>query len=196
MMSQENKITAQPLDPETCVFTTTEPVFAEHSFFFGDSEQAKGSPMVEKIFEVEGIKSVLVAHNKITITTTEGTTDWYPVAMKVGGKIREAVESGETPVSPTVLKDVPDEEEIRKKVNALFESEINPAIAAHGGSVELVDVRGNEVFIKMGGGCQGCAMARLTLKNGIEKGIREAVPAVGAIHDATDHQVGDNPYYK
>ncbi|MBU1700761.1 MAG: NifU family protein [Candidatus Eisenbacteria bacterium] len=194
-MKQENKIMAQPLDQETCVFTTTEPVFENHSFYFSDHTKAQGSPLVEKIFEVEGIKAVLVAHDKITITT-EGTSDWYPVAMQVGGKIREAVQSDETLVSSTVLEGMPPEEEIRHKVMELFEGEINPTLAAHGGSVELIDVKGNEIFIKLGGGCQGCAMARLTLKNGIEKGIRESVPAAGAIHDTTDHEIGENPYHK
>ena len=193
-MSQENKIKAQPLDSETCVFTTTEPVFASHSFYFGDRKKAQGSPLAEKIFEIEGIKAVLVAHNQVTVTT-EGATDWYQVAMQIGGKIRDVLQSDDVPISPKVLDKLPSEDEIRTKVEELFDNEISPTLAAHGGSVELVDVKENEVYIKLGGGCQGCAMARLTLKNGIEKGIRKAVPAVGAIHDTTDHKSGENPYH-
>ena len=68
-------------------------------------------------------------------------------------------------------------------------------MAAHGGWVELIDVQKNEVFIRMGGGCQGCGMADVTLKQGVEKSIRQAIPEVGAIMDTTDHASGRNPYY-
>ena len=77
----------------------------------------------------------------------------------------------------------------------LFAREINPAIAAHGGFVELLDVKGNEVYLRLGGGCQGCGMADVTLKQGIEASIRRVVPEVGAIMDTTDHAAGRNPYY-
>ena len=59
----------------------------------------------------------------------------------------------------------------------------------------IIDVKKNEVFIRMGGGCQGCGMADVTLKQGVEKSIRQAVPQIGAIMDTTDHATGRNPYY-
>ena len=84
---------------------------------------------------------------------------------------------------------------IKKRVQSILDQEINPAVAAHGGWVELIDVKRNEVFIRMGGGCQGCGMADVTLKQGVERSIREAIPEVGAIMDTTDHASGRNPYY-
>jgi Fe/S biogenesis protein NfuA len=66
----------------------------------------------------------------------------------------------------------------------------------HGGFVELIDVKNNSIYIRMGGGCQGCGAADVTLKQGIEKSIRELIPQVGEILDTTDHAAGRNPYYQ
>ena len=81
------------------------------------------------------------------------------------------------------------------EVAAVIERQINPAIASHGGVVTLIDVRGDTAYISMGGGCQGCGMADVTLKQGIESMILEAVPTITSVRDTTDHAAGDNPYY-
>jgi Fe/S biogenesis protein NfuA len=85
---------------------------------------------------------------------------------------------------------------IAEKVVKVIDEEINPGIAGHGGFVSLVDVKGNDVIIQMGGGCQGCGMANVTLKDGIEVALKKAIPEIGAIYDVTDHADGKNPYYK
>lgn len=85
--------------------------------------------------------------------------------------------------------------ELAERVRAVIEERINPGVAAHGGRIELVDVRGDVAYIEMSGGCQGCAMSRLTLRQGVERMIREAVPEIAAVHDVTDHASGRNPYY-
>jgi Fe/S biogenesis protein NfuA len=85
--------------------------------------------------------------------------------------------------------------EMADKVRSILNDRINPAVASHGGAIELVDVQGTEVFIEMTGGCQGCAMSRMTLKQGVERMIRDALPEVTAVHDATDHTSGANPYF-
>jgi Fe/S biogenesis protein NfuA len=81
------------------------------------------------------------------------------------------------------------------RVQMLLDTEINPAIAAHGGIVSLVDVKNNRVYLAFGGGCHGCGMVDVTLKQGIETRIREAVPEVAEVVDTTDHATGVNPYY-
>jgi Fe/S biogenesis protein NfuA len=81
------------------------------------------------------------------------------------------------------------------RVRMLLDTEINPAIAAHGGMVRLVDVQDNRVYLAFGGGCHGCGMVDVTLKQGIETRIREAVPEVAEVIDTTDHSTGANPYY-
>jgi len=85
---------------------------------------------------------------------------------------------------------------IAEKVVKVIEEEINPGIASHGGFVSLVDVKGNDIMIQMGGGCQGCGMANVTLKDGIEVALKKAIPEIGGIYDVTDHAGGQNPFYQ
>jgi monothiol glutaredoxin len=77
----------------------------------------------------------------------------------------------------------------------LLEQEINPSIAAHGGVVHLCDVQGDTAWVQMGGGCQGCGMAGVTLNQGIVQRVREVIPSIQHVVDLTDHASGDNPYY-
>jgi Fe/S biogenesis protein NfuA len=93
------------------------------------------------------------------------------------------------------MAQLPDEDKLRAKVQQILDEQINPAIASHGGTISLIDVQENRLFIKMGGGCQGCASANVTLREGVERAIREQVPEVGEILDVSDHAAGTNPYY-
>src|SRR5262249_33292671 len=85
--------------------------------------------------------------------------------------------------------------ELATKVQELLDSTINPAVAGHGGYVQLIDVKDNKVYLQMGGGCQGCGAADITLKSGIERLIKEELPEVEEALDTTDHAAGSNPYY-
>lgn len=82
------------------------------------------------------------------------------------------------------------------EIQRIFDEFVNPGIASHGGSVELLEVQGNRVYIQLGGGCVGCGMADVTLKQGIEVAIKEALPEIEEVIDATDHASGSNPYYE
>lgn len=83
-----------------------------------------------------------------------------------------------------------------RAVQELIDAQINPAVAMHGGHVTLLDVKDDVAYIALGGGCQGCGMADVTLRQGIEVMIREAVPEIRKIIDTTDHAAGTNPYYQ
>ncbi len=85
--------------------------------------------------------------------------------------------------------------EIPDQVRQLLEKRINPAIAAHGGWADLVEVQGDTVVVELGGGCQGCGMAKATVTAGIEQTIREHIPSITRVVDITDHQAGENPYF-
>src|SRR3989441_5500496 len=89
----------------------------------------------------------------------------------------------------------PMSEELATKVQELIDSTINPAVAGHGGFVQLVEVKDNKVYLQMGGGCQGCGAADVTLKAGIERLIKEELPEIEEVLDSTDHASGTNPYY-
>ncbi len=86
-------------------------------------------------------------------------------------------------------------DDLKAKVQELIDTMINPAVAGHGGFVELVDVQDSRVYLTMGGGCQGCGAADITLKAGIERLLKEEIPEIDEVLDATDHASGTNPYY-
>ncbi|MDT8437799.1 MAG: NifU family protein [Wenzhouxiangellaceae bacterium] len=89
-----------------------------------------------------------------------------------------------------------DDAPLHERVAWVLESRINPMVAGHGGVVSLVDVtEENDVLLRFGGGCHGCGMVDVTLKNGIETQMRELIPEIREIRDATDHSRGENPYY-
>lgn len=77
--------------------------------------------------------------------------------------------------------------EILDAVEAVFESDINPALATHGGGARVVTVQDAKVYVELQGGCRGCMGARMTMKNGIERLLKEKIPAVVEVIDATDH---------
>ena len=80
------------------------------------------------------------------------------------------------------------------RVRQAIDQFVNPGVAQHGGQVTLVEVRDKIVYIQMGGGCQGCGMASVTLSQGIERILREQVPEIEGIEDVTNHGAGENPY--
>lgn len=85
---------------------------------------------------------------------------------------------------------------VEEKVSALLDQMINPAIAAHGGVAELVAVEGETAYLRLGGGCQGCGLAQVTLSQGIEQAIYQHIPEITEVLDVTDHASGENPYFE
>ncbi len=90
----------------------------------------------------------------------------------------------------------PDDAPLVERVQYWMDAEINPQIASHGGRASLVDVTAEGlVLLQFGGGCQGCGMANVTLKEGIEKTLKEKLPEIIEVRDVTDHSGGQNPYF-
>ena len=83
-----------------------------------------------------------------------------------------------------------------KAIQELLEQRVNPAVAAHGGHISLVDVQNDTVYIRLEGGCQGCGMADVTLKQGVASEIQRVAPGIVNVLDVTDHAGGTNPYYQ
>ena len=86
--------------------------------------------------------------------------------------------------------------DVPQRVLQVLERQVNPAIAMHGGSAELVAVEDETAYVRLGGGCVGCGMATVTLSQGIEVAITDAVPEIERVVDVTDHASGTNPYYE
>ena len=88
--------------------------------------------------------------------------------------------------------------DLADKINVLLEKSVNPSLAAHGGFATLVgvDEAAGNVYLTMGGGCQGCSMSRMTLTQGIRQTIIDALPEVKEVLDVTDHAAGESPFYE
>lgn len=85
---------------------------------------------------------------------------------------------------------------VADRIRQVLEDQVNPAIAAHGGFAELVNVENDTAYLRMGGGCQGCGLAEVTLSQGIAVAIQDAVPEINHVVDVTDHESGTDPYYE
>lgn len=195
-MEQQIKITAEILqhDKTSCRFIVERPLLPKGFVRFRDAAGAKGSPLAEVLFAVPGVVGVMIQHNEVTVTS-EAPVDWRKSGPLVGAAIRAHLESGKPAISEDALKSAPAEDVLRQKVQSFLDVNVNPAVASHGGYITLLDVKGSDLYIQMGGGCQGCGMASVTLREGVESSLRQNFPELGQIYDITDHSAGDNPYY-
>ena len=182
------------MTPEVGIFRVGRTILETGAVRCTSAELAVGSPLMEKLFAVAGVLEVLVIGNSLTIAK-DATEEWPVIGPRIGEAIRAALATGEplfpSPSTPATSS----EQQIRGKIQDLFDTDINPAISAHGGRVSVADVKDTSVYLVMSGGCQGCASAQATLKQGIEQRIREKIPEVTEIVDVTDHAGGENPYY-
>jgi Fe-S cluster biogenesis protein NfuA len=195
-MDQAIKITAN-LDPhraEVCNLELDHPLYPNGSAYFADRASAQGSGLAEKLFALEGLTTVRIAGHGVTVTKQDGV-DWRIEAKRIADIIRDHLRTGQPAVSEAYEARRSPDRKLRAKVQGLFDTEINPAVAEHGGHVELIDVKDRSVYIRMGGGCHGCGMANVTLRQGIERMIRQRIPEVAEIVDTTDHAAGTSPYY-
>ncbi|MDX9972468.1 MAG: NifU family protein [FCB group bacterium] len=184
-------------DGATCVFMVDRPVLEGASAWFGAAEDSDDSILARSIFECEGVDTVLIHGMNVTVTRDPLVrTPWEDWAKEIGARIRGHIESGKPTVEPEFLQQIPPEEDIESRLQKVLDTVINPGIAAHSGAIELDHVEGNTVYIRMLGGCQGCAASTITLRQGVHEAFRDAVPALGAILDQTDHAAGMNPFYR
>lgn len=190
-------IKAQPAAlGDQCVFMVNRALMQGYSWFFSSFENAADSSLAEAVFSIDDVESVLVLESTLTVVRKDKTiVDWRPLAAEVGAAVRKVLERGGPLIADKIISGLPSEKSIREDVQKVIDAEVNPGVAGHGGHITLMDVTGNSVTIQMGGGCQGCSAADLTLKQGIHSSFRNAVPKVGAILDETDHSAGTNPYF-
>jgi NFU1 iron-sulfur cluster scaffold homolog, mitochondrial len=201
-MKAEIRITAEPVDNERCKFVVSEPVLAGGVRRFAAAGEAKGSPLAEAIFAIPGldVSGLIVSGHSVTVVK-RSSAPWQAVGKAVGAAIRSAL-SADVPAVAPAAKPAPgdgsavNDDALYERVSKLFDEQVNPMVARHGGHVELIDVQDAMVMLRMGGGCQGCGMADVTLRQGIEGMLAQAVPAVRGIVDITDHTSGSNPYFQ
>jgi Fe/S biogenesis protein NfuA len=144
----------------------------------------------------------IVRHRDLAIVIPErdfdkvrgATIDWLEDPFGTSGL---RVDNPNTP-SPAIGAPPPADlsGDVAQRVIQVLDQQVNPTIAAHGGRAELVGVEQGTAYLRLGGGCQGCGMATVTLSQGIERAIIQAVPEITSVVDVTDHQSGTNPYFE
>ena len=106
----------------------------------------------------------------------------------------------ENPNSPSpAVEDLPPLDvsgSVSERVTEVLAQQINPGIALHGGKAELAGIEGETAYLRLSGGCQGCGLAGVTLKRGVEVAIKRSVPEIAEVVDVTDHASGTNPYFE
>lgn len=268
-------------NPAALKFFPGRTVLGDGSVEYRDADEARLSPLAERLFAVPSVTRVALGADFITITKDDGT-DWQilkpavlgvimehfvagrpvladpaaPGSDALGAAVRDLIETrirpavegargtialrsfaaglatielGGPPGSNATFRNgienmlrhyVPEVEEVRfvaaapaaagdpdakakgldtpraQAIQSLLDQEINPAVASHGGYVSLVAVEEKRAYLRLEGGCQGCGMASVTLRQGIEVAILEKVPEIEEILDVTDHAGGTNPYYE
>jgi Fe-S cluster biogenesis protein NfuA len=184
-------------DPDMCKFTVSTIVQAGGPFFFADTVQAASAPLAATLFELQGVASVLIADNTVTVSKSADTS-WQTLKAAIGAAIRAQLLSDLPAVLATTIVQQAQgrsTEVVREIVQDILDREINRSIASHGGAIAIVDLREGQLYVRMSGGCQGCASSEATLKQGFEVMVKRAAPEITEIIDVTDHQSGQKPYY-
>jgi Fe-S cluster biogenesis protein NfuA len=182
-------------NPAVCRFTVNRTLHIGTARF-DDKTQAAQSPLAQKLFEPEGITRVqLIGH--LLVLSKSSEQEWEDLVKQVEGMLQAFLVSGSA-LSQEQIEDrmMLIGKGTKEKVQFLLAHKINPGVAAHAGFVELIDVKDNNVYIRLRGGCQGCGAADFTLRQGIEAILRKEIPEILQVLDVTDHAAGMNPYYR
>lgn len=150
----------------------------EYDLHFIDADEIEPEDVQEKVGDL-----VFVADRESAANIAGSTLDF--VSTPPGGFKFDNPQTKRTFDSP-----------LETELHEFIESEINPKIAAHRGHISLHGIKNNVVYLEMSGACQGCGMAAMTLRQGVETQIRERFPDLGEIVDITNHDEGTNPYYQ
>ena len=189
------KVIAKPVDETRCTLLLSRPVRQAAVRSYSSLEEAGDAPVAQAVLGVPGIAEVVVAGDELTVTKSAGSPPWSDLAAQLRYAVRAAMEQGEA--LPAATGGGPGEDDaIYRVADEICRTQINPWVAQHGGKVELIDVQDGSVVLRMSGGCQGCGMARVTLRQGVETALRRAIPALKEVRDVTDHAAGTTPYFR
>lgn len=196
---EQIKIIAQPtLEEDVCQFIVEHPIYPDGIIVCRDKVTAWNSPLLEELIELTEIREISLSGATLTLAK-HSNAPWQRLGKIIGSIIRSHIQSGK-PLFPRTNPDdkpkVTHNISIEEQVKDLLAKKINPSVASHGGHVSLVEVKKQTVYLELSGGCQGCGMAKATLKQGIERAILESIPAIESVVDVTDHSSGQRPYYK
>lgn len=169
------------------------PLAGPTPLYFDSVDDAEGYPVAQAILGLDGVVAVLLQDRKVTVCREASEGPWDSLMAEVQRIIVGFF--AQLPEPEGARERTESENVLMAQIQNTLNVEINPMIASHGGFIEVRDVRGADVYLNMTGGCQGCAQSAVTLRQGVERILRERIPEIGEILDATDHASGTNPYY-
>ena len=191
----EIKIRGMPTaSPTVCKFVVDRPIIKMgDAAYFRKGMEGK-SRLPKSLFELEYITKIGIEGDTVVLTSDMKDISWPERGKEIGKVIRDFLALD---VPPIVLEAVEEQdEEVFKEVNDLIENLVNPSVGMHGGVVKLIRVMDGKAYVTMGGGCQGCSAASVTLKRGVETMIVAKVDEITEVVDITNHDAGANPYYE
>jgi Fe-S cluster biogenesis protein NfuA len=184
-------------DPQVMGFVLDAPVQTGRAVRFDGPD---GAPLARALFDCAGVRRVEVSEATIWVQK-DTDADWAALKPAIAAAIRQVLDEttmplgGDTrPSDNAALTDASDATLLRA-VQDLLEGQVNPSVAAHGGHIAAERVEGGIVYLRMSGGCQGCAASAATLRQGVERMLRAALPQIAEIVDVTDHEAGSTPFY-
>lgn len=182
-------------DPQTMRFLLDAPVQPGKAAHF-DGPQAN-APLATALFAIGGVQKVVVNAETILVTLAPGY-DWLALKTPVAAAIRQVLGQANQPLGDTAdtSGSIEGDAALLAKANDVLDRQANPSIAKHGGRVTAESVEAGVVYLRMWGGCHGCAASSRTLREGVEKILRTALPTIREIVDITDHVTGKNPFYQ
>ena len=185
-------LTAEPVDDVRCKFILSRPVGKSGVTVYAAQEEAAESPVAQAVLGISGIDQVIVSGNVLTVVKSDREKPWSVLEPQV----RYAVNAGAAGQEETMQGPEPaDDDAIYGVVEEILRTQVNPVVAQHGGKIELIDVQDATVIVRLMGGCHGCGMAAVTLRQGVEATLKRAIPGLRGVRDVTDHASGTNPYY-
>lgn len=196
-MSEDIQIVSEidSRNPMICRFTLARTIYVGTKTISNASD-AKGLTVAEKLFCLSGVEKIQLIGHLLVVTKTAGR-NWEDLCKEIEFVLTSYLTSSEA-LTP---EDVEEKmmligRSTKEKIQYLIDKQINPGVAEHGGSVGVVDIKGDILYLRLYGGCQGCGAADFTLKQGIETIVKRAVPEIEQIIDLTNHGAGMNPYYQ
>jgi len=191
----EIKIRGQPtINSQVCKFIVDRPIIKMgDSAYFRKGMEGK-SRLPKSLFKLGYLTKIGIEGDTLVLTSDMKDISWSEKGKDIGKVIRDFLALD---VPPIVLEAVEEQDdEVFKEVEDLIENLVNPSVGMHGGFVKLIRVMNGKAYVTMGGGCQGCSAASVTLKQGVESMIVAKVDEIMEVVDITNHDAGVNPYYE
>ncbi len=193
-MTQGVRIRAEiaEADPDVARFVLDRAVAAA-PLRFETADEAEGTPLAGALLAIEGVRRVALNGSAIIVGKAPAAA-WSALKPAVAAAIRAAL-PGHDAAAPVAPADTDEDATLLAAVRRALDGAANPAVAKHGGRIDVVAVENSDVMLRMSGGCQGCAASSATLRDGVERILRATVPGIGRIVDVTDHAAGRTPYF-